>query len=83
MAGDRSVLVSLIDEVVFESPSAPPLSEVEGRENFCTGSDSKFCKRNPGPLPCSCTNFRHIPLNSLVEVVIYDKRKVSFHFFKF
>ncbi|KAK0174812.1 hypothetical protein PV327_010539 [Microctonus hyperodae] len=74
VAVDQSTLVGLMDDVVFKSASAPPLTDAEGRENFCTGSNSKFCKRNPGPLPCTCTNFRHIPLNSLVEVVIYDKR---------
>lgn len=69
--GDATILVSMIDDIIYDSPSAPPISEEEGHRKFCYGPD--YCNRSAAPLPCKCTHVKHLPLNALVEIVVYDK----------
>ncbi|XP_044004077.1 laccase-1-like [Aphidius gifuensis] len=62
-------LVSLFDGVIFKTASAPPLTENEGFDYTCDKSNFKNCK----PPECSCTNIKKIKLNSIVELILYDK----------
>ncbi|KAH0561522.1 laccase-5-like isoform X1 [Cotesia glomerata] len=70
-------LVSVLGNVTFKSPSAPPLTEPEGYEYFCDSPDSNYCKEHAvDRTPCSCTHVQNVPLNSIVEVIIYDKQRL-------
>ncbi|XP_053593021.1 uncharacterized protein LOC103578078 [Microplitis demolitor] len=73
LALHNNPLVSVVDDIIFKTPSAPPLTEPEGRNYFCDGPDSDYCKAKNGSMHCSCTHVRNIPLHSIVEVVIYDR----------
>lgn len=73
-------LVSVLGNVTYKQASAPPLTEPEGHEYFCDSPDSDYCKEHAADrTPCSCTHVQNVPLNSIVEVIIYDKSKFFFN----
>ncbi|XP_034935568.1 laccase-5-like [Chelonus insularis] len=76
VAPQQVPLQSLIDNINFKFPSAPPISDPKGHEDFCEGPNSNYCNRTASNLPCSCTHIRHIPKNALVEIVLYDKERL-------
>lgn len=69
-------MISLIDEISFSFPPAPPLSQLEEipPEMFCNGDNRPIdCGQN-----CMCTHMVDIPLNAIVEVVLVDEGKNIF-----
>ncbi|XP_070065997.1 uncharacterized protein stw isoform X3 [Drosophila virilis] len=68
-SGDH--LTSLVDEISYISPPAPPLSQIEDipPEYFCNGDNRP---PNCGP-NCECTHMVDIPLGAIVEVVLVDE----------
>jgi hypothetical protein len=66
-------LISLIDEISYVSPPAPPLSQINDipPEQFCNGDNRPpECGAN-----CMCTHSVDIPLNAIVEIVLVDEGK--------
>jgi hypothetical protein len=66
-------VISLVDEISFVFPPAPPLSQVDDipPEQFCNGDNRPpDCGTN-----CMCTHKVDIPLNAVVEVVLVDEGK--------
>lgn len=66
-------LLSLIDEISYMAPPAPPLSQYDdiNPEQFCNGDNRPSnCGQN-----CMCTHKVDIPLNAVVEVVLVDEGK--------
>lgn len=66
-------VISLIDEISFVFPPAPPISQIDEipPEQFCNGDNKPpNCGRN-----CMCTHKVDIPLNAVVEVVLVDEGK--------
>lgn len=64
-------VISLIDEISYLSPPAPPLSQIDDipPEQFCNGDNRPAnCGQN-----CMCTHTVDIPLNAIVEVVLVDE----------
>lgn len=64
-------VISLIDEISYVSPPAPPLSQIDDipPEQFCNGDNRPAnCGQN-----CMCTHTVDIPLNAIVEVVLVDE----------
>ncbi|XP_074036592.1 uncharacterized protein, partial [Leptinotarsa decemlineata] len=69
VGGDH--VISLIDEISFQSPPAPPLSQLDDLDQdlFCNGDNRpEHCGQN-----CMCTHMVDIPLNAIVEVVLVDE----------
>ncbi|XP_025829791.1 laccase-5 isoform X2 [Agrilus planipennis] len=69
LGGDH--VISLIDEISYISPPAPPLSQLDDLppEQFCNG-DNRPADCGPN---CYCTHTIDIPLNAVVEVVLVDE----------
>lgn len=68
-SGDH--VISLVDEISYQSPPAPPLSQIEdiSPDQFCNGDNKPAdCGTN-----CMCTHKVDIPLNAVVEVVLVDE----------
>lgn len=68
-------VISLIDEISYSSPPAPPLSQIDDipPEQFCNGDNRPAnCGQN-----CMCTHAVDIPLNAIVEVVLVDEGNES------
>ncbi|KAJ8951037.1 hypothetical protein NQ314_007737 [Rhamnusium bicolor] len=66
-------VISLIDEISFQFPPSPPLSQLEDiePEQFCNGDNRPIeCGQN-----CMCTHMVDIPYNAIVEVVLVDEGK--------
>lgn len=66
-------VISLVDEISFVFPPAPPLSQIDDipPEQFCNGDNRPpDCGAN-----CMCTHKVDIPLNAVVEVVLVDEGK--------
>ena len=64
-------VISLVDEISYQSPPAPPLSQIEdiSPDQFCNGDNKPAdCGTN-----CMCTHKVDIPLNAVVEVVLVDE----------
>ncbi|BES97114.1 Multicopper oxidase [Nesidiocoris tenuis] len=69
--GGGDHVISLVDEISFVFPPAPPISQLEDipPEQFCNGDNKPAnCGRN-----CECTHKVDIPLNAVVEVVLVDE----------
>ncbi|KAF6203776.1 hypothetical protein GE061_002111 [Apolygus lucorum] len=69
--GGGDHVISLVDEISFVFPPAPPISQIEDipPEQFCNGDNKPAnCGRN-----CECTHKVDIPLNAVVEVVLVDE----------
>lgn len=76
MGPGETPVATIINDIAFKPPRAPPLTELEGQEYFCENTD--YCKSESKAnesRPCSCTHVKNIPLGSIVEVVIYDQGK--------
>ncbi|KAK9889607.1 hypothetical protein WA026_006980 [Henosepilachna vigintioctopunctata] len=68
-SGDH--VISLIDEISFTYPPAPPLSQEHNipPQQFCNGDNKPpNCERN-----CVCTHMVDLPLNAVIEVVLVDE----------
>ncbi|EEB19131.1 L-ascorbate oxidase, putative [Pediculus humanus corporis] len=68
-SGDH--VISLVDEISYVAPPAPPLSQIDDipPEQFCNGDNRPpDCGQN-----CMCTHKVDIPLNAVVEVVLVDE----------
>lgn len=64
-------VISLVDEISFTFPPAPPLSQIDDipPEQFCNGDNRPAdCGAN-----CMCTHKVDIPYNAVVEVVLVDE----------
>ncbi|CAG5089526.1 Similar to LCC5: Laccase-5 (Trametes villosa) [Cotesia congregata] len=64
-------VISLVDEISFTFPPAPPLSQIDDipPEQFCNGDNRPAdCGAN-----CMCTHKVDIPHNAIVEVVLVDE----------
>lgn len=64
-------VISLVDEISFTFPPAPPLSQIDDipPEQFCNGDNRPAdCGAN-----CMCTHQVDIPHNAIVEVVLVDE----------
>lgn len=64
-------VISLVDEISFTFPPAPPISQINDipPEQFCNGDNRpSTCGAN-----CMCTHKVDIPLNAVVEVVLVDE----------
>ncbi|KAK6625519.1 hypothetical protein RUM43_005818 [Polyplax serrata] len=64
-------VISLVDEISYVAPPAPPLSQIDDipPEQFCNGDNRPpDCGQN-----CMCTHKVDIPLNAIVEVVLVDE----------
>ncbi|XP_030761539.1 laccase-7-like [Sitophilus oryzae] len=64
-------VISLIDEISFQFPGSPPLSQIDDipPEQFCNGDNRpEECGFN-----CECTHAVDIPMNAIVEVVLVDE----------
>lgn len=64
-------VISLVDEISFTFPPAPPLSQIDDipPEQFCNGDNRPAdCGAN-----CMCTHQVDIPHNAVVEVVLVDE----------
>lgn len=64
-------VISLVDEISFTFPPAPPLSQIDDipPEQFCNGDNRPAdCGAN-----CMCTHQVDIPYNAVVEVVLVDE----------
>lgn len=68
-SGDH--VISLVDEISFTFPPAPPISQIDDipPEQFCNGDNRPAdCGAN-----CMCTHKVDIPYNAIVEVVLVDE----------
>lgn len=66
-------VLSLVDEISYRAPPAPPLSQMHelNPELFCNGDN-----RSPDcSVDCRCTHMIDVPLNSVVEIVLVDEGK--------
>lgn len=64
-------VISLVDEISFTFPPAPPISQIDDipPEQFCNGDNRPAdCGAN-----CMCTHQVDIPHNAVVEVVLVDE----------
>ncbi|XP_046993056.1 laccase-4 [Schistocerca americana] len=64
-------VISLVDEISFQFPPSPPLSQIDDipPEQFCNGDNRPAdCGAN-----CMCTHKVDVPLNAIVEVVLVDE----------
>lgn len=69
-------VISLVDEISFTFPPAPPLSQIDDipPEQFCNGDNRPAdCGAN-----CMCTHQVDIPHNAVVEVVLVDEGAIFF-----
>lgn len=69
-------VISLVDEISFTFPPAPPLSQIDDipPEQFCNGDNRPAdCGAN-----CMCTHQVDIPHNAVVEVVLVDEGTIFF-----
>ena len=69
-------VISLVDEISFTFPPAPPLSQIDDipPEQFCNGDNRPAdCGAN-----CMCTHKVDIPHNAIVEVVLVDEGNYRF-----
>ncbi|XP_076674750.1 uncharacterized protein LOC143372467 isoform X2 [Andrena cerasifolii] len=68
VATDRSELVSMFNDITFETPSSPLISDPRSYETICKPNQLSNCTD-----PCACTQVIHAPLDSVVELLIYDR----------
>ncbi|CAH2241202.1 jg3267 [Pararge aegeria aegeria] len=64
-------VLSLVDEISYTAPPAPPLSQMHELppELFCNGDNRPAdCTAD-----CRCTHMIDVPLNSIVEIVLVDE----------
>lgn len=66
-------VISLVDEISYSAPPAPPLSQMHelSPELFCNGDN----RPATCPVDCRCTHMIDVPLNSVVEIVLVDEGK--------
>ncbi|XP_025262344.1 laccase-15 [Camponotus floridanus] len=68
-----SHLISLVNNISYQNPSAPLISQSDGYQFMCDDvSVPSTCTE-----PCFCTHVYHIPLHATVDVMIYDKRPLE------
>lgn len=75
MAPSGDHVISLVDEISFEFPPSPPISQIDdiNANQFCNGDNRPAdCGQN-----CMCTHKVDIPLNAVVEVVLVDEGKFT------
>ena len=68
VANDKSELISMFNDIAFESPSSPLISDSRSYETICKPNQRSNCTD-----PCACTQVIHAPLNTVVELLIYDR----------
>lgn len=71
MAPGGDHVLSLVDEISYSAPPAPPLSQMHelSPDLFCNGDN-----RPPNcAVDCRCTHMIDVPLNSIVEIVLVDE----------
>ncbi|CAH0721838.1 unnamed protein product, partial [Brenthis ino] len=68
-SGDH--VLSLVDEISYMAPPAPPLSQMHELppELFCNGDN----RPADCAVDCRCTHMIDVPLNSIVEIVLVDE----------
>lgn len=67
-ANDRSQIISMINNVTYESPSSPYISQVRNTyQTMCKQNQLSTCNE-----PCTCAQVIHSRMNKVIELVIYD-----------
>ena len=68
VATDKSELISMFNDISFETPSSPLISDSRSYQTVCKPNQLSNCTD-----PCVCTQVIHAPLDSVVELLIYDR----------
>ncbi|XP_017890302.1 laccase-like [Ceratina calcarata] len=71
-ANDRSQLISMFNDVEYETPSSPLISQPNAYQTICKKNQPSHCTQ-----PCSCSQVIFTKLNNVVELVIYDEIPVT------
>lgn len=71
-ANDRSQLLSMFNDIEYETPSSPFISQINSYRTICKKNQLSDCTQ-----PCSCSQVISAKLNSIMELVIYDEIPVS------
>lgn len=66
VAADRTQLLSMMNNISYQSPPSPLISE--GYVNECSPNQESTCTE-----PCRCTQIINVPLDSVVEVLLVDE----------
>lgn len=67
-AYDRSQIISMFNDITYESPSSPYLSQPRNTyQTLCKPNQLSTCNE-----PCTCAQVIHSKLNNVVELVMYD-----------
>ncbi|XP_076232888.1 uncharacterized protein LOC143178243 isoform X2 [Calliopsis andreniformis] len=65
---DGSQLLSMFNNIAYETPASPLISQRSSRRTICRSNELDTCTQ-----PCSCTQVINTNLNSVVELIIYDQ----------
>ncbi|XP_076161492.1 uncharacterized protein LOC143143742 [Ptiloglossa arizonensis] len=67
-ANDGSQLLSMFNDIAFETPSSPLISNTNSYQTICKPNQYSNCTE-----PCTCTQVIYSGLDNLIEMLIYDR----------
>ncbi|XP_076674760.1 uncharacterized protein LOC143372470 [Andrena cerasifolii] len=65
-------IVSMLNNYTFETPSSPLLTDARSYETICKTNHPSQCVE-----PCACTQVYDLPLDTDIELLIYDRVPVQ------
>ncbi|XP_043254604.1 laccase-3-like [Colletes gigas] len=65
---DKSQLISMFNDITFETPSSPLVSDSRSYQTMCKPNQLSTCTQ-----PCACAQVIHVQKGRLVELLIYDR----------
>ncbi|XP_043517240.1 oxidoreductase ptaE-like isoform X2 [Frieseomelitta varia] len=69
---DFSQIISTFNEIAYESPASPLLTEPRSYRTVCKKNVQNSCTE-----PCTCAQVINTKLNNIVELIIYDAVRVE------
>lgn len=66
-ANDRSQLLSMFNDIAYESPASNLLTQSSSYQAICKRNQLSTCTE-----PCTCAQIIKTKLNNVVELVMYD-----------
>ncbi|XP_076289574.1 uncharacterized protein LOC143213521 [Lasioglossum baleicum] len=71
-ASDKSQLLSMFNDISFETPSSPLISDFRSYRTVCKQNELSTCHQ-----PCTCTQVIPAKYGAVVELVIYDSNQLE------
>ncbi|XP_076653957.1 uncharacterized protein LOC143359705 [Halictus rubicundus] len=71
-ANDNSQLISMFNNITYETPASPLISDFRSYQTVCKPNQLSTCNE-----PCTCTQVIPVPYRAVVELMIYDSNQLE------